>query len=269
MNRAIIMLFILLGLMINIDKGYCDFKPLTKLPTTLRVGVVQDDLFPFIYVDSQGFYRGFEFDIVRDLGSVLGLEQIDVKPFKNKKALLKGLLNNQVDCAASKITKNLSDGEFIAYSNSYMELKSVFLINRKLQAQLHLQTETPQNFSESVSIGTLDGDNFYERLQKAYPKNQIVKVADFAQLIDQVIRGQLVACIIDEARAKLYFSKHSDNALLLAYISWVEWSDDVSLAFSWKNKRLRDLSNILLQSRESTVPTLENLFITYSNLETR
>lgn len=262
MNRRVLFVTLLLLMLAPAASGRCESRQFTTHDTsTFRVGIIQGNHFPFIYQNDQGQWAGFELAMVKQLGQEAGFEHFELTIYPDQEALSRGLLKDEVDCGVSKLKMNLRDGERLIYSHPYIELDSVFLVNRKLRAQLQCQTDSPETFNQSISIGTLNSGGHYDRLRKRYPNNSIVKIADFDQMIDQVISGKLVAGYIDEAQARQFFLQHPEKALMLAYMPWEGRSDSVGLAFSWQKRVLREWSNIFLQARGYLGVKLDELIV--------
>lgn len=264
MNKHVITIPFFLFLIIQCYPGYGSFRAITIDPNMLRVGIIQKDQFPFVYFNSDNQIKGFDIDTMTLFQKEMGLSRIQFIPFNNKDNLYQGLLNNKIDCAASKLRTTMNDGQSVIYSHVYLQLNAVFLINRHVAAQRHHQTETPENFSESVSIGTLYDDHFYPQLRQNYPRNTIVRTKRLETLLHQVVTGQLEACVIDEATAKHYIHQHPEKALYLDYIAWPKWHEGIAITFSWENRHLRDLMNIFLQSHNEIDKTLNHLLNIYS-----
>ena len=261
MNRRVLFITLLLLMLAQATSGCCASRQFTHDTSTFRVGIIQGNHFPFIYQDDQGQWTGFELAMVKQLGQEVGVEHFELTIYPDQEALSRGLLKGEVDCGVSKLKMNLRDGERLIYSHPYIELDSVFLVNRKLRAQLRCQADCPEAFNELISIGTLNSEGHYDRLRKMYPNNSIVKIADFDQMIDQVISGKLVAGYIDEAQARQFFFQHPEKALMLAYMPWGGRSDSVALAFSWQKRVLREWSNIFLQARGYVGVKLDELIV--------
>ncbi len=171
--------------------------------------------------------------------------------------LVTALLKNEVDCGVSKFFVNLKDAEKLLFSAPYMQLDTIFLVNRELRAKLGLQ-DKPINLASSsgdnpwqqkkVVFGTTANPAYYSLLERSFPGNTITTLDDPAELISRVATGQLFACYLDEAQAKTYFQRHPEQALAVAYLRGLPDSTSITIAFSWKNKSLRDWTNIFLQT---------------------
>jgi ABC-type amino acid transport substrate-binding protein len=221
-----------------------------------RAGIIARDNFPFIYEGKHGQWQGFEIELLKKLQHDLGIDQLQLWTYPDHQALVTALLENKVDCGVSKFIINLKDAEKLLFSQPYMRLDTVFLVNRKLRAELGMQ-DKPLTISplpkenpwqqDGIVFGTTENQDYAALLECNFPGNTIVRIQDPVELISRVAAGTLFACYVDEAQAKTYFQCHPEQGLAVAYLPALPDSASIALAFSWQNESLREWSNIFLQ----------------------
>ena len=226
-----------------------------KVPV-FRAGIIAQDNFPFVYEGKHGQWQGLEVELLKKLQHSLEIDQLQLWTYPDHQALVTALLANEVDCGVSKFIVNLKDAEKLLFSQPYLKLDTVFLVNRKLRAGLGAQNRplrinlNPKGNpwqQEEIIFGTIDAPLYYTPLERSFPGSTITRLADPAELISMVAAGKLFACYVDEAQAKTYFQRYPEQALAVAYLPALADSASIALAFSWKNESLREWSNIFLQ----------------------
>ncbi len=264
MSRPAILLFFLSMALATLSLA-ADASSPAQEAVSLSVGVILEDNYPLVYFDAAARPQGFEVAMIEHLAKAGGFASFELKTFPDKVALHTALTHHQIDLGFSKMKKNEVDGQRFIYSQAYLSLEYVFLVNRVQTAQNDLQIEPLTKLAQGrLTVGTVDDPVYSDQLRRSYPEMRIKLFKSKKAVFDAVLAGEIAACFMDELEAKHFFIVSPAAALHLQYLRGQTATDTVALIFPWDRLFFREWVNMFLTKEDYTNTKLSMILERYA-----
>lgn len=228
-----------------------DYKIIKKIKENkkLIVSVLNEDDYPF-YSTKNNLKNGYDLLLCRNISRALNVDLEIDNSSRTFNDLIQNLLTGKSHIAVSKIKRALDDSLCLSYSDSYLKVGYVLLINRiKIAKYKKYGDYKDILLYEKSVISTLDNNIYKDYLKKYFPENPARFFNDKNDLINELVNGESIAVFLDEIEAKLIFRNNKELAIKILSYKYKDLYDDLHIITSWKNKFLIDYLNIFLRSK--------------------
>lgn len=244
MNKKVLLLVVLLLSLSNIYSQ--NVLEDIKDRGVLRVGVLDKDVYPFVYREKDGSWVGFEIVRAMDIASKLGVksEFVTYNSIDEVKVALNG---GEIDIFFHKRFKTLSDGLDTLITKPLASLEMVLIINRREFAGLKLHPNLKKSFLQGdIPVSTRDEESFLGSFYKEFPNLTLNNKSMDMGLWDGVKKGTEISIYQDEASVKTVLSESPELGLNLAYLP-LEVTQEIVALVSWKESFFLDWVNIAIE----------------------
>ncbi|MBI9097572.1 MAG: transporter substrate-binding domain-containing protein [Spirochaetaceae bacterium] len=212
----------------------------------LKVGILHEPVYPFIYYDQNGDLSGFEIIRSRGIASFLGVD-VQFKRYSHMDEIKIALNNGEIDISFHKRFRTLSDGLECFLTLPLAELDMALVINRKAYAALKGHPNKKQSFLDGdFDAATMDQESFLRSFTKEFPHLNLAGSEKADVLWNDIITGREVAVYVDESRAISLFNENPVLGLTLIYLP-LGISQEVVGLISWRESFFRDWVNIVIE----------------------
>lgn len=157
---------------------------------SVRIGIAEEDLVPWVGRDKNGKLIGFEVDVAQDLARVLGVRPEFVEtPFGN---LLQDLVAGRIDVVISAYSVTTDRARLALFSTPYGQTDYYLLVDRKTLPESASQGEYDVEGYKIGVIADTIGENIAAR---SFQKAEIVRLADDNASREALSNGQVNAII--------------------------------------------------------------------------
>ena len=107
--------------------------------------------------------------------------------------------SGQVDIALSKLSKTLDRNERVSFTNTYIKLFKVLMINRLQEAKIATDSTDPfvKLNRSGVSFGTPQNSSFQEFTRREFPNVDVKLYGPRAELFNDLYDGKITAAYMD------------------------------------------------------------------------
>ncbi|WP_441248809.1 glutamate ABC transporter substrate-binding protein [Kitasatospora sp. McL0602] len=172
----------------------------------LVVGAKEDQPYLGQKNPATGEYSGFDIEIAKMVGADLGFAPAQIQfrtiASANRETALQ---NGQVDYYVGTYTINDNRKKLVGFAGPYF-IAGQSLLVRKADTAIH----GPQDLN-GKKVCSAAGSTPYQRIQKQYPKAQLVAYDTYSACVDNLITGQVDAVTTDNAILQGYAAKVPDE----------------------------------------------------------
>ncbi len=226
----------------------------------LVVATYSKDLPPFIFSGVDGKLGGLDVELSDDIAHKLGvtLEFNRLSDYFNN--LPSELLSRRADIIISAFSKNLKRAMLVNYTDDYIVLKKVIMINRLATSSL---VDSKGNIdllnSKSVVIGANEGSVYADFAHDLLPNSTIKLYKSHRIASTDLMNGSIIGYICDETCADSYnhpreWHKNSPPAgwgITIRTIPLVKGEDHIAMATNYEDTALHAwLNNYIAQIKE-------------------
>lgn len=223
---------------------------------TLVVAVLGTDNPPFFMDDREtGEHNsspiGLDINIAKGIADTLGVDVTFNRSAKTFNEVVDQVYQLNADIAISKLSRTLSRAQRVRFSKPYVSMRQGFIANR---LQLAQQTQDSgmiqaiRNFQGKV--GVIQSSSYVGFLKEKFPKATIVEYAQWDDIVNAVITGEIQAAYRDELEVKKIIRQNPDAALRLQTIALTDTKDQIAMALPWDSSHLQEFVNQYLDTLE-------------------
>ncbi len=210
----------------------------------LVVSVISEDKYPFYFIKNN-IIKGYDILLCENISKALNVDLEIDNSSKTLDELIQNLLTGKSHIAVSKIKRILDDSLYLSYSQPYLKIGYILLIDRIKLAKYKKHGDYKDILLDEKSlISTLNNNIYKDYLKNYFPDNPIRVFNDKNDLINELLNGESIALFLDEIEAKLIFRDNKELALKILSYKFKDLFDDLHIITSWKNKFLIDYLNI-------------------------
>ena len=184
---------------------------------TLKIGMIAEKDYPFVFKDKRGKIAGFDVQLSRNIARELGVEPIIRQTAGTYDQLTRMLREGEVDLVISDYTITLNRARYILYSEPYVRIPFVVLINTVWYAgKKQTGVEPLKRLDQAdVIMGTVGSTAVEKYLKLAFPHVQTKTFVNTGQLGTAILNGEINAAFCTLLTAHFIAEQHKDRRLML------------------------------------------------------
>lgn len=215
----------------------------------LIVAMLNRENSPFFMTNPARNFTGLDVKLAKALAEQLGVTLEFNRKAKTFDEVVKTVYDLKADLAISKLSRTLNRAERVRFSQPYLKMRQGLLVNRLQIAQQsngRSMTEAIRNLQGK--IGVIRGSSYVDFTQKKFPNATVVEFPTWAEAVEAVIRGDILATYRDELEVKKVVLSQPDTALTLQTIALTDTQDAIAMALPWDSPHLLAYVNQFLET---------------------
>ncbi|MGB3309064.1 MAG: ABC transporter substrate-binding protein [Nodosilinea sp.] len=204
----------------------------------LTVAVLGQDNAPF-FMDEAGQMIGLDIQLARTLAAQLGVSLEITRAAQTFDQVVDTVYDQKADLAISKISRTLKRAQRVRFSRPYLRMRQGLLVNRLQmaeQTQGRSMVETIRDLRGQV--GVIKGSSYVGFLKQKFPHASIVEYPTWEEIVEAVVRGDILAAYRDELEIKKVVRTRPDAALQLQTIALTDTQDSLAVVLPWSSSHL-------------------------------
>lgn len=230
----------------------------------LTVAVLGQDNAPF-FMDDQGQLDGFDIQLARALADHLGVAVEIERSAQTFDQVVNTVYGQGADLAISKISRTLKRAQRVRFSQPYLRMRQGLSVNRLQmaeQTQRRSMVETIRDLRGEV--GVIKGSSYVGFLKQKFPQATIVEYPTWEEVVEAVVRGDILAAYRDELEIKKMVRTRPDAALQLQTIALTDTQDALAVVLPWSSTHLLAFVDQYLDTLP-TQPTVDTVLDDYAD----
>ncbi len=215
----------------------------------LIVALLNRENSPFFMTDAARDFTGLDVKLAAGLAEQLGVTVEFNRKAQTFDEVVKTVYDLKADLAISKLSRTLNRAERVRFSQPYLKMRQGLLVNRlqiAQQANGRSMTEVIRNLQGK--IGVIRGSSYVGFTQKKFPNATVVEFPTWAEAVEAVIRGDILATYRDEIEVKKIVLSQPNTALTLQTIAFTDTQDSIAVALPWDSPQLLAYVNQFLET---------------------
>ncbi len=215
----------------------------------LIVALLNRENSPFFMTDAARDFTGLDVKLAAGLAEQLGVTVEFNRKAQTFDEVVKTVYDLKADLAISKLSRTLNRAERVRFSQPYLKMRQGLLVNRlqiAQQANGRSMTEVVRNLQGK--IGVIRGSSYVGFTQKKFPNATVVEFPTWAEAVEAVIRGNILATYRDEIEVKKIVLSQPNTALTLQTIAFTDTQDSIAVALPWDSPQLLAYVNQFLET---------------------
>lgn len=232
---------------------------------TLTIAMYHEDSPPFFMHDATGNFHGFDVELARDAAKRLGVGVEFNRSAKSFDEVVALVNLRQADVAISMLSSTLNRARLVRFTDSYITLNRMLLINRLMLARVKKGGSGQiERFNDpGIKIGVIKGTSYVDFAMEDFPEAQLLYYGDWGTLIKDILDGKITALFYDDLEIKNWIRSNPESALYLQTATVKNKKDHLSFAVHWGNTHLLSWLNMYLRTikEEGTYDRLIDKYI--------
>ncbi|PSN10198.1 amino acid ABC transporter substrate-binding protein [filamentous cyanobacterium CCT1] len=204
----------------------------------LTVAVLGQDNAPF-FMNAQGQLNGLDIQLAQALADQLGVSLDITRSAQTFDQVVDAVYGQKADLAISKISRTLKRAQRVRFSRPYLRMRQGLLVNRLQMAE---QTQG-RSIVETIrdlkgQVGVIKGSSYVGFLKQKFPQASIVEYPTWEEIVEAVVRGDILAAYRDELEIKKVVRTRPDVALQLQTIALTDTQDSLAVVLPWSSSHL-------------------------------
>jgi ABC-type amino acid transport substrate-binding protein len=214
---------------------------------------------------SEEYFIGHDVALARDIAHALGVEVSFDRSPQTFNSIIDLVASEKADMAISLISKTLTRAEKVRFSDPYLTLKPIILMNRLDAERYKVDPNSPltalRNFSGMVS--EKKGTSYINIARELFPKATIVEQPEWLDAMTSVLQENTIA-LRDESGVKNFMFKYPDKAINMKMLNLTaaRFADSICIALPPDSIHLQEWVNLYL-AKQGTVENADNLLERY------
>ncbi|PZV09027.1 MAG: amino acid ABC transporter substrate-binding protein [Leptolyngbya sp.] len=231
----------------------------------LTVAVLGQDNAPF-FMQTEAQLSGLDIQLARALADQLGVSLDIIRSAQTFDQVVDTVYGRKADLAISKISRTLKRAQRVRFSQPYLRMRQGLLVNRLQMAE---QTQG-RSIVETIrdlrgQVGVIKGSSYVGFLKQKFPQAAIVEYPTWEDVVEAVVRGDILAAYRDELEVKKVVRTRPDAALQLQTIALTDTQDALAVVLPWSSAHLLAFVDQYLDTltAQYTVDTVLDEYATY------
>ncbi|MEA5597361.1 ABC transporter substrate-binding protein [Rivularia sp. UHCC 0363] len=218
----------------------------------LIVAMLNQENSPFFMTNPARDFTGLDVKLAKALAEQLGVTLEFNRTAKTFDEVVKTVYDLKADLAISKLSRTLNRAERVRFSQPYLKMRQGLLVNRlQIAQQANGRSMTEVIRSLQGKIGVIRGSSYVGFTRKKFPNTTVVEFPTWADAVEAVIRGDILATYRDELEVKKAVLSQPDTALTLQTIALTDTQDAIAIALPWDSSQLLAYVNQFLEMTAS------------------
>lgn len=215
----------------------------------LIVAMPNTDTPPFFFF-KDGEMQGVDAELARGLAQALKVKIRFNRSAKSFNEVINVVARGEADVAICKLSRTLTRARTTLFSDPYLVLRHVLLLNRMRFAELSKGQEPASVIRQfRGSIGIIANSSYADFARQDFPLAKIVEFPGWQEVVSALKRGELDAAYRDEFEIKYLLKKDPRSSLLLRTVTLTDTEDSLGIAVAAGNYQLLGLTNLYLAQR--------------------
>ena len=236
----------------------------------LFVAMYSKDVIPYLMEDSAGNLSGNDVDLAKNMAKALQVSVRIDRSAKTFNELIELVASGKADIGISLISRTLARAEKVRFSNPYVIVHPVLVLNRLGASKAGFDMANPvaemSNFSGKIAEPK--GNSYLDFAKKDFPKSTLVELPTWDDVFSAVFEGRVLATLRDEIGVRNYLMRFPERAVQLKTIPIMDpaRADGLGIAVNSGSTHLLDWINLYLElnyptrSAEDLVKAYENYY---------
>jgi polar amino acid transport system substrate-binding protein len=205
----------------------------------LTVAVLGQDNPPFFMATDHNHLEGLDIQIAQALADQLGVTLDINRSAQTFDDVVNTVYQLEADLAISKVSRTLKRAQRVRFSQPYLQMRQGLLVNR-LQLAQQVQGRSMEETIRSLKgkVGVLRNSSYVGFLKQKFPQATIVEFPTWPDIVNAVIRGEILAAYRDELEVKKVVRTKPDAALHLQTIALTDTKDSLAVVLPWSSTHL-------------------------------
>jgi ABC-type amino acid transport substrate-binding protein len=201
--------------------------------------------------DAGGNLVGNDVDLARSIARALKVDiQID-RSAKTFNEIVELVANGKADIGISLISRTLARAEKVRFSNPYVVVHPVLVLNRLTASRAGLDGPDPLAQMPFVTgqIAAPKGNSYIDFAKAAFPKSTVVEMPTWDDVFNAVFEGKALATLRDEIGVKNYLMKYPERSVQLKTVPIMDpaRADPLGIAVNSSSTHLLEWINLYLE----------------------
>ncbi|OQY46714.1 MAG: hypothetical protein B6240_06935 [Desulfobacteraceae bacterium 4572_87] len=197
--------------------GYC--RTLSEIldQGTLKIGMIAEKDYPFVFKDKMGKMAGFDVRMSHDIANKLGVRAVIHRTAETYDRLTEMLRKGEVDVVVSNYTITLNRARYILYSEPYARIPLGVLINTVWYAKNKKNGVVPLKRLDrtDVTMGTVRSSAMEKHLKHAFPHVKAKKFANTGDLGRALLNGEINTAFCTMMTSHFITQQHKNRRLMI------------------------------------------------------
>lgn len=215
---------------------------------------------PFFKVSETGRLQGFDVELAAGIAAELGVAVEFNRSAETFNQTVDMVVNGEADIVISKLSRTLVRSKRVLFTKPYITLRKGLLVNRLRLAQATRGTD-PSDFIRNLTgkLGVVAGSSYVDFAKQMFPAATIEEFSTWAEVVDAVIQGRILAAFRDELELKKVVKQKSDIVITLQTVVFKDTKDPIAIAVSNASSHLHFWLNQYLDAKNIDISVDELL----------
>lgn len=216
----------------------------------LLVGVAGFEAPPFIVTGADRKLRGTDIDLALGMAKALGVAVAFDRRARSFEDVIDLVARHEADLAISRLSETLDRAARVRFSRPYLVLHQALLFNRLRIAQIAQGRDPVELVGElDAAVGVVGGAGDVESARHLLPHARLREYPRWEpELIDALLRGEVVAAYRDELDVKRALATRPDMPLRLRPAILTDTHDPIAVALPWDSTQLLAWVDLYLET---------------------
>jgi len=222
----------------------------------LRVAVTDTGTPPFMTLNKQKEYQGFELDLISECARSMGVK-LELVPVDGYDGLVTALTEDKADVAISYLSRIFPRILKVDFTQAYVKLHLALLVNR--QEMLKMQ----KNESIEGYLRHYDGPLVVqkvtcriEQVKAFFPKAQLIFVEERSEVEELIKKRKLIAFFDDQIVIRSLMQRDAGTSLFYQRIILEDTTDNFCIALQPNCPRLQFYLNCFLEEHQNRINSI-------------
>jgi len=222
----------------------------------LRVAVMDTASPPFMTLNKQKEYQGFEFDLISECAGTMGVK-LELVPVDSYDGLVTALTEDKADVAMSQLSRTNKRTLKADFTQPYAKLHYALLVNR--QEMLLLQ----KNETLDSYLRHYDGPLMVERdsshvseAKTLFPKAKTIRFENLDEVKKLIETRKLMAYFSDQVTIRALMKNHTGSYVFYQRVILEDTTDNICIALQPNCPRLKFYLNCFLEEYQNRINSI-------------
>lgn len=217
---------------------------------TLKVVLLNQENSPFFMMHG-GALEGLDITLAKAIATQLGVKLELMPTATTFDEAVDTVYKLDADLALSKVSRTLKRARLVRFSQPYLRMRQGLLVNRvQITQQTNGRDMTEVIRDLTGTIGVIQGSSYVGFAKQKFPKTKVIEFTDWADLVNAVMQGKVLAAYRDELEVKKVIRTQPGSALQFQTIALTDTEDAIAAVLPWDSEHLLAFVNQYLDSNK-------------------
>jgi len=190
---------------------------------------------PFFFMED-GVWVGFDVDLGQDIAARMGVRYEETVQAVSFDEVVVEIAQGAADIGVSKLSATLDRALQVRFSSPYLTVYQAVVVNRV--AVRRAADPFGELNDRRYTVGALAGSAYVGYARASLSNAQVRPHDDFAEMMADVVSGDLHAVLMDSARANTWRRANAEHLIQVRTVVDNTRRDPLAVAISWENPNL-------------------------------